>query len=95
MNITILDINDNAPMWQDEPYNANVVEMSPINTDVITVSPLLSQDKLYLTDYGTKIVMLKNKKTFTHMFATPSQRQERVQLKGHQLAGFRFLQTLK
>ncbi|CAG6017760.1 unnamed protein product, partial [Menidia menidia] len=37
VNITILDINDNAPIWQDEPYHANVVEMSPINTDVISV----------------------------------------------------------
>lgn len=38
VNITILDINDNAPVWRDEPYHANVVEMSPINTDVISVS---------------------------------------------------------
>lgn len=38
VNITVLDINDNAPMWQEEPYLANVVEMSPINTDVISVS---------------------------------------------------------
>uniref|UniRef100_A0A3Q1GPI1 Cadherin-related 23 n=1 Tax=Acanthochromis polyacanthus TaxID=80966 RepID=A0A3Q1GPI1_9TELE len=37
VNITILDINDNAPMWRDEPYHANVVEMSPKNTDVISV----------------------------------------------------------
>ncbi|XP_028278698.1 cadherin-23 [Parambassis ranga] len=37
VNITILDINDNAPVWRDEPYDANVVEMSPINTDVISV----------------------------------------------------------
>ncbi|XP_061913850.1 cadherin-23-like [Entelurus aequoreus] len=37
VNITILDINDNAPQWRDEPYHANVVEMSPINTDVISV----------------------------------------------------------
>ncbi|XP_061601899.1 cadherin-23 [Cololabis saira] len=37
VNITILDINDNAPVWRDEPYRANVVEMSPINTDVISV----------------------------------------------------------
>uniref|UniRef100_A0AAQ6IFR4 Cadherin-23 n=1 Tax=Anabas testudineus TaxID=64144 RepID=A0AAQ6IFR4_ANATE len=37
VNITILDINDNAPVWRDEPYYANVVEMSPINTDVISV----------------------------------------------------------
>ncbi|XP_030626789.1 cadherin-23 [Chanos chanos] len=37
VNITILDINDNAPVWQDEPYRANVVEMSPIDTDVISV----------------------------------------------------------
>uniref|UniRef100_A0A3Q2QWK0 Cadherin-23 n=1 Tax=Fundulus heteroclitus TaxID=8078 RepID=A0A3Q2QWK0_FUNHE len=37
VNITILDINDNAPVWRDEPYEANVVEMSPINTDVISV----------------------------------------------------------
>lgn len=40
VNITILDINDNAPVWRDEPYYANVVEMSPINTDVISVSTL-------------------------------------------------------
>ncbi|XP_031655229.1 cadherin-23 [Oncorhynchus kisutch] len=37
VNITILDINDNSPMWRDEPYHANVVEMSPIDTDVISV----------------------------------------------------------
>ncbi|KTG41178.1 hypothetical protein cypCar_00023435 [Cyprinus carpio] len=41
VNITILDINDNAPIWRDEPYQANVVEMSPIHTDVITVSALI------------------------------------------------------
>ncbi|CAG04743.1 unnamed protein product, partial [Tetraodon nigroviridis] len=40
VNITILDINDNAPVWRDEPYHANVVEMSPINTDVISVLAL-------------------------------------------------------
>ncbi|XP_049336962.1 cadherin-23 isoform X2 [Astyanax mexicanus] len=40
VNITVLDINDNAPIWQDEPYLANVVEMSPINTDVISVLAL-------------------------------------------------------
>ncbi|KAF7666879.1 hypothetical protein LDENG_00090080 [Lucifuga dentata] len=37
VNITILDINDNAPMWADEPYHANVVEKSPTDTDVISV----------------------------------------------------------
>ncbi|XP_062319241.1 cadherin-23 isoform X1 [Osmerus eperlanus] len=37
VNITLLDINDNAPVWVDEPYDANVVEMSPVNTDVISV----------------------------------------------------------
>ncbi|KAA8590065.1 hypothetical protein FQN60_013999, partial [Etheostoma spectabile] len=37
VNITILDINDNAPVWRDEPYNTNIVEMSPINTDVFSV----------------------------------------------------------
>ncbi|XP_060897001.1 cadherin-23-like [Labrus mixtus] len=37
VNITILDINDNAPVWRDEPYHTNVVEMSPINTDVTSV----------------------------------------------------------
>uniref|UniRef100_A0A3P8WJC5 Cadherin-23 n=1 Tax=Cynoglossus semilaevis TaxID=244447 RepID=A0A3P8WJC5_CYNSE len=40
VNITILDINDNAPMWKDEPYHANVVEKSPINTDVLSVTAL-------------------------------------------------------
>ncbi|XP_072347533.1 cadherin-23 isoform X6 [Scyliorhinus torazame] len=38
VNITLLDINDNRPVWKDEPYLANVVEMSPIDTDVIIVS---------------------------------------------------------
>ncbi|XP_029030890.1 cadherin-23-like [Betta splendens] len=40
VNITILDINDNVPLWRDEPYYANVVEMSPMNTDVISVLAL-------------------------------------------------------
>lgn len=38
VNITLSDINDNAPVWRDEPYLVNVVEMSPIDTDVVTVS---------------------------------------------------------
>ncbi|XP_069741657.1 cadherin-23 isoform X3 [Narcine bancroftii] len=38
VNITLLDINDNRPVWKDEPYLVNVVEMSPADTDVITVS---------------------------------------------------------
>ncbi|MGH0125785.1 UNVERIFIED_CONTAM: hypothetical protein FKN15_051026 [Acipenser sinensis] len=37
VNITLLDINDNTPAWRDEPYQVNVVEMSPIDTDVVTV----------------------------------------------------------
>ncbi|MGH0120865.1 UNVERIFIED_CONTAM: hypothetical protein FKN15_024346 [Acipenser sinensis] len=37
VNITLLDINDNPPAWRDEPYQVNVVEMSPIDTDVVTV----------------------------------------------------------
>ncbi|KAM3862738.1 cadherin-23 [Diretmus argenteus] len=40
VNITILDINDNAPMWREEPYYANVVEMSPGDTDVLSVMAL-------------------------------------------------------
>jgi len=40
VNITVLDINDNVPMWRGEPYHANVVEMSPKDTDVLSVSPL-------------------------------------------------------
>ncbi|CAL8357463.1 unnamed protein product [Boreogadus saida] len=39
VNITILDVNDNAPSWRDEPYHANVVEMSPMDTDVLSVRP--------------------------------------------------------
>ncbi|XP_048863831.1 cadherin-23 isoform X2 [Brienomyrus brachyistius] len=37
VNITLSDINDNAPVWRDEPYLVNVVEMSPVDTDVVTV----------------------------------------------------------
>lgn len=56
VNITILDINDNAPVWRDEPYHANVVEMSPINTDVISVSALSLVwffKRLYLNNNST------------------------------------------
>uniref|UniRef100_H3AGF7 Cadherin domain-containing protein n=1 Tax=Latimeria chalumnae TaxID=7897 RepID=H3AGF7_LATCH len=38
VNITILDINDNIPVWKDEPYIVNVVEMSPADTDVVAVT---------------------------------------------------------
>lgn len=48
VNITILDINDNAPVWKDEPYHANVVEMSPINTDVISVSTSTQHETTHL-----------------------------------------------
>ncbi|NWJ07911.1 CAD23 protein, partial [Crypturellus undulatus] len=37
VNITLLDINDNYPMWKDEPYFINLVEMTPPNSDVTTV----------------------------------------------------------
>ncbi|XP_037320872.2 cadherin-23 [Pungitius pungitius] len=37
VNITILDINDNSPVWRNEPYLTNIVEMSPMNTDVFSV----------------------------------------------------------
>ena len=47
VNITILDINDNAPSWSDEPYHANVVEMSPMDTDVLSVSPAPRSSELH------------------------------------------------
>ncbi|CAH2321279.1 cadherin-23 isoform X2 [Pelobates cultripes] len=37
VNITLLDINDNAPQWKDEPYLVNLVEMTPPDSDVTTV----------------------------------------------------------
>ncbi|XP_053307224.1 cadherin-23 [Spea bombifrons] len=37
VNITLLDINDNAPQWKDEPYMINLVEMTPPGSDVTTV----------------------------------------------------------
>ncbi|XP_053548000.1 cadherin-23 [Bombina bombina] len=37
VNITLLDINDNAPQWKDEPYIINLVEMTPPDSDVTTV----------------------------------------------------------
>ncbi|XP_063814849.1 cadherin-23 isoform X2 [Pseudophryne corroboree] len=37
VNITLLDINDNAPQWKDEPYLINLVEMTPPDSDVTTV----------------------------------------------------------
>ncbi|XP_073452804.1 cadherin-23 [Aquarana catesbeiana] len=40
VNITLLDINDNAPQWKDEPYLINLVEMTPPDSDVTTVVAL-------------------------------------------------------
>uniref|UniRef100_A0A673J4Q0 Cadherin domain-containing protein n=1 Tax=Sinocyclocheilus rhinocerous TaxID=307959 RepID=A0A673J4Q0_9TELE len=60
VNITVLDINDNAPMWRDEPYQANVVEMSPIDTDVITV---LAVDPDY-GDNGTVVYSINPENPF-------------------------------
>ncbi|KAM8924599.1 cadherin-23 [Pelodytes ibericus] len=37
VNITLLDINDNAPQWKDEPYLINLVEMTPPDSDVTAV----------------------------------------------------------
>uniref|UniRef100_A0A2K5YWP2 Cadherin-23 n=1 Tax=Mandrillus leucophaeus TaxID=9568 RepID=A0A2K5YWP2_MANLE len=37
VNITLLDINDNHPMWKDAPYYINLVEMTPPDSDVTTV----------------------------------------------------------
>ncbi|XP_069098368.1 cadherin-23-like [Pleurodeles waltl] len=37
VNITLLDINDNAPQWRDEPYLINLVEMTPPDSDVTAV----------------------------------------------------------
>uniref|UniRef100_A0A674I3G3 Cadherin domain-containing protein n=1 Tax=Terrapene triunguis TaxID=2587831 RepID=A0A674I3G3_9SAUR len=37
VNITLLDINDNYPMWKDDPYFINLVEMTPPDSDVTTV----------------------------------------------------------
>ncbi|KAL8186987.1 UNVERIFIED_CONTAM: Cadherin-23 [Gekko kuhli] len=37
VNITLLDINDNYPVWKDEPYFINLVEMTPPNSDVTTI----------------------------------------------------------
>ncbi|XP_051504307.1 cadherin-23 [Myxocyprinus asiaticus] len=60
VNITILDINDNAPLWRDEPYQANVVEMSPIDTDVISV---LAVDPDY-GDNGTVVYSINPENPF-------------------------------
>ncbi|XP_019363367.1 PREDICTED: cadherin-23 isoform X2 [Gavialis gangeticus] len=37
VNITLLDINDNYPVWRDAPYYINLVEMTPPDSDVTTV----------------------------------------------------------
>uniref|UniRef100_A0A8D0HFM5 Cadherin-23 n=1 Tax=Sphenodon punctatus TaxID=8508 RepID=A0A8D0HFM5_SPHPU len=37
VNITLLDINDNYPVWKDDPYFINLVEMTPPDSDVTTV----------------------------------------------------------
>ncbi|XP_027714227.1 cadherin-23 isoform X5 [Vombatus ursinus] len=37
VNITLLDINDNHPIWKDAPYHINLVEMTPPDSDVTTV----------------------------------------------------------
>ncbi|XP_045556594.1 cadherin-23 [Salmo salar] len=60
VNITILDINDNAPMWRDEPYHANVVEMSPMDTDVISVLAIDPDDG----DNGTVVYSISPENPF-------------------------------
>ncbi|XP_071009786.1 cadherin-23 [Oncorhynchus clarkii lewisi] len=60
VNITVLDINDNAPMWRDEPYHANVVEMSPIDTDVISVLAIDPDDG----DNGTVVYSISPENPF-------------------------------
>ncbi|XP_029926425.1 cadherin-23 isoform X1 [Myripristis murdjan] len=60
VNITILDINDNAPMWRDEPYHTNVVEMSPIDTDVISVLAVDPDDG----DNGTVVYSISPENPF-------------------------------
>uniref|UniRef100_UPI003AAE43FE cadherin-23 isoform X1 n=1 Tax=Centroberyx gerrardi TaxID=166262 RepID=UPI003AAE43FE len=60
VNITILDINDNAPMWRDEPYHANVVEKSPIDTDVISVLAMDPDDG----DNGTVVYSISPENPF-------------------------------
>ncbi|KAM4852687.1 cadherin-23 [Thomomys bottae] len=37
VNVTLLDINDNHPIWKDAPYYINLVEMTPPDSDVTTV----------------------------------------------------------
>uniref|UniRef100_A0A8C8K301 Cadherin domain-containing protein n=1 Tax=Oncorhynchus tshawytscha TaxID=74940 RepID=A0A8C8K301_ONCTS len=60
VNITVLDINDNAPMWRDEPYHANVVEMSPMDTDVISVLAIDPDDG----DNGTVVYSISPENPF-------------------------------
>ena len=36
--VTILDVNDNSPIFEEDVYNANVLENSSTGTDVITVT---------------------------------------------------------
>ncbi|KAM4607873.1 cadherin-23 isoform 2-T2 [Polymixia lowei] len=60
VNITILDINDNAPVWRDEPYHANVVEMSPVDTDVISVLAVDHDDG----DNGTVVYSISPENPF-------------------------------
>ncbi|OCT70247.1 hypothetical protein XELAEV_18037169mg [Xenopus laevis] len=47
VNITLLDINDNAPQWKDEPYLINLVEMTPPDSDVtmvVAIDPDLAEN---------------------------------------------------
>ncbi|XP_076021960.1 cadherin-23-like [Genypterus blacodes] len=60
VNITILDINDNAPIWRDEPYHANVVEKSPRDTDVISVMAIDPDNE----DNGTVVYRISPENPF-------------------------------
>uniref|UniRef100_A0A4W3GSP8 Cadherin-23 n=1 Tax=Callorhinchus milii TaxID=7868 RepID=A0A4W3GSP8_CALMI len=66
VNITLLDMNDNHPLWKDEPYLVNVVEMSPAHTDVITVSAFDPD----LSENGTVAYTIHPPNRFYHINST-------------------------
>ncbi|NXT17396.1 CAD23 protein, partial [Syrrhaptes paradoxus] len=66
VNITLLDINDNYPMWKDEPYFINLVEMTPPNSDVTTVVAI----DLDLGENGTVVYSIRPPNKFYSLNST-------------------------
>ncbi|ETE62569.1 Cadherin-23, partial [Ophiophagus hannah] len=70
VNITLLDINDNYPVWKDEPYFINLVEMTPPNSDVTTVGVQVVAFDPDLAENGSLVYSIRPPNKFYSLNST-------------------------